>query len=513
MAEIKQKNGLAKFFARLDMLEWEGKRLRRRAMPLEPLSAKNAPTEPSSPEPSKDEQLRRDQEWEQKAQQQTQFSDETDASIPQIQFLAQVAKETKRIWNVNPFRSGWKEGAIPSPDIEEKEAMETVKKRWVEQGIWKDEWDKVATGSYQLGWKWKHEEPLELESESETDTEAESPPPPQAKFRRPKSHNKRRQIAERRAVREREREASRPYHQFLYQISKERKQIHGEFANWEIEAPDINTMAYENVKDTWTNRGIWDGRWGILPGMLWKHELHPAELNQMFIAIFVPANSQAANGRYSPVQSPNVRLSGPPSPVTSNHRQTFSIMNTSEQRPSAEVDPARLESGDTGRSPSAASSPRTTIGKRVLRSTTKQLMRPNERKPSPKDGQNQPVANISLGPIHPSKVSKVAGEKKARPRRRPNPQRVSSDGSPLPSGVDAVEAQPSPDRPNPCRRKRTQPPVLNVANDLARTACTDPSTKPGRRSARNLSTKSSAKPQGISKGQPPKTARAKARKI
>jgi hypothetical protein len=31
-------------------------------------------------------------------------------------------------------------------------------------------------------------------------------------------------------------------------------------------------MAYENVKNTWTKREIWNRRWGILPGMSWKHE-------------------------------------------------------------------------------------------------------------------------------------------------------------------------------------------------------------------------------------------------
>jgi hypothetical protein len=35
---------------------------------------------------------------------------------------------------------------------------------------------------------------------------------------------------------------------------------------------DINTRAYENVKNTWNGRGIWNKRWGILPGMLWKQE-------------------------------------------------------------------------------------------------------------------------------------------------------------------------------------------------------------------------------------------------
>jgi hypothetical protein len=69
------------------------------------------------------------------------------------------------------------ENHISIGGAEEEEAIETVKKRWVEQGIWKDKWDETAAGRYRNIGPWKLEEPLELESESETDTEAESPPP------------------------------------------------------------------------------------------------------------------------------------------------------------------------------------------------------------------------------------------------------------------------------------------------------------------------------------------------
>ena len=52
--------------------------------------------------------------------------------------------------------------------------------------------------------------------------------------------------------------AARPYHQFVYQISKERERIQEESENGEgADAADINTMAYKNVKNTW------NGRWGI----------------------------------------------------------------------------------------------------------------------------------------------------------------------------------------------------------------------------------------------------------
>lgn len=150
--------------------------------------------------------------------------DERAASLPLQQLETQRDEETRRIWNTNP-RTNWM-SKIPIGGTEEKEATEMIKKRWAEQGIWKNKWDEMAARRYVDVGRWKHEEPLELESESETDTEAESPPPafsifgvpqvrPQPKSRGPKSNDEKQRVAERRAVREREREASRPYHQFV----------------------------------------------------------------------------------------------------------------------------------------------------------------------------------------------------------------------------------------------------------------------------------------------------------
>jgi hypothetical protein len=137
-------------------------------------------------------------------------------------------------------------------------AYKNLKKLWVEQGIWNNKWGPLAYGL------WKHEEPLQPGSESDMDSEAEPPPPriffssePQPKPRRPKSDREKRWIAERRVIREREREASRPYHQFVHQISKERERIQQESENGEdANTADLDTRAYENVKKTWTRRGI-----------------------------------------------------------------------------------------------------------------------------------------------------------------------------------------------------------------------------------------------------------------
>jgi hypothetical protein len=184
------------------------------------------------------------------------------------------------------------------------------------------------------------------------------------------------------------------------------------------------------------------------------------------------------------------------------------------QGPSADIDSAGLENGDAEHSPSTSNSPRPSSGKRVLGPTTGQALRPSKTKPSHKGGQ---PASASLGPVRSSKVSKAAGKKRPRPQRGPNnPQKVSSGGLLVSSGADAAEPKPSPDRVTPRRSKRIQPPVPSVAKDPTRTAFTDPSkravrSKPERNVASNVTTKSSAKPQGISKRQPAKTIRGKAR--
>jgi hypothetical protein len=626
---------------------------------------------------------------ERRRQRRDQLGWERMASEPYHQFEHQINDEKKRIMEADLDRTR----RIPVGSDAYTIAYENVKKRWVEQGIWNSKWNQFASG------RWKHEEPLEIESESETDSEAGPSPPlfsfipkPQPKPRRPKSDDEKRRIAERRVVREREREASRPYHQFVYQISTERERIQEESRSREgADTVDINTRAYENVKNTWTKRGIWNKRWGILPGMSWKHEepledegadgpipvsetatrnaqppvsngagqapfpplfgplpqvepdhlqgprdeeplrflpdpnsffhsrnaqppadheagkapfardpplfgphlplfgprppvepnqphgsrgpkpllqrsigkyggFYDGDLREEMIAngdvpadFFtkrirpsigddrpsedgpnfadadadeepleetadgpapVPANP-LVNGSHEAGEAPAIRIFGSP-PAESNHRQASGALNSSQQGPPTDIDSAGLENGDAERSSSTSNSPPPSSGKRLLRPTTGQALLPSKRKASHKDGQ---PANASLGPVHSSKVSKAAGKRKGPQRRLNISQKVSSDGLPLSSGVDAAEPQPSPppDRVTPRRSKRIQPPVSSAAKDPAKTASTVPSKravrlKPERKVASNLTTRSSAKPQGVSKRQPAKTTRGKARK-
>jgi hypothetical protein len=63
-----------------------------------------------------------------------QLAGEREASEPHKQFAAQVEEERRRIWNADPSTSWIK--INPGDTTFEEEASETVKKRWVEQGIW-----------------------------------------------------------------------------------------------------------------------------------------------------------------------------------------------------------------------------------------------------------------------------------------------------------------------------------------------------------------------------------------
>jgi hypothetical protein len=66
-----------------------------------------------------------------------------------------------------------------------------------------------------------------------------------------------------------------------------------------------------------------------------------------------------------------------PTPAESNHRQGYRIINASQQGPSTDIDSAGLENGDAERSTPMSNSPRPSQGKRALRPTTGQALRPS----------------------------------------------------------------------------------------------------------------------------------------
>ncbi|KAM0421114.1 hypothetical protein ACHAPT_011185 [Fusarium lateritium] len=154
-------------------------------------------------------------------------------------------------------------------------AEQSVKKSWIKQGIWRNKWQLPPSQAREM-WIWKHQEPSGYDSPPAVeprgffrppepkDGEPQEPPAPQLG-----------------------RDASRPFHQFMYQVSQERHQMERSDPSFEhgVEMGykcwhhrDLNTTAYQRVKDRWIKRGIWYHRWGVLPGMSWMHELPLGEI-------------------------------------------------------------------------------------------------------------------------------------------------------------------------------------------------------------------------------------------
>ncbi|KAI4136466.1 MAG: hypothetical protein L6R39_007771, partial [Caloplaca ligustica] len=106
---------------------------------------------------------------------------------------------------------------LPVGTVFNEYTYNVVKRRWQEQGIWDDTWVYRALG------RWKHEKPSCTPSTSSSEDDSE---PARGLFGTEIARSKRRKkihlTVEQRAQREQDRRASRPIHQFLWQIHKER---------------------------------------------------------------------------------------------------------------------------------------------------------------------------------------------------------------------------------------------------------------------------------------------------
>ncbi|KAI4124705.1 MAG: hypothetical protein LQ347_005630 [Umbilicaria vellea] len=426
------------------------------------------------------------------------------ASLPYEQFHAQESEERERLWAADPETS-W-ERPIPAGGLFGKMVYEQVRKNWVNQGIWNDNWDDMAFG------QWKHEEPLELESESETDSEADFPPPAfffskpgkqaQLKPRRPKSDKEMNRIAERRVLREREREASRPYHQFVFQVSKERARSENASKSADHSSvADINTRAYEHIKNTWIKRGIWDRKWGILPGMSWKHE-EPLEqtLDDSLISETHAGNATLPWNEAG--TAPPRSIFGCPSSIISHFPEEFGIINASKQGSSACIDSSSLSNDDANNTRTSPNVPDASHDEQSpRRGTSLDTIRPHHQTP---EG-DLAVAGEAFTPFHPANVYKAAGEKQPEPQHQPHiPKKVFAYVQLFSPVVDAAERQPSPVAVTPRRSERLQRGIHDEPKESTSTASPISSKrtlqrKPKRDVSTNTTARRSAKPQGILK--------------
>ncbi|KAI0439399.1 hypothetical protein F4803DRAFT_568535 [Xylaria telfairii] len=240
------------------------------------------------------------------------------ASFPSSQFEAQVDEE----WNKAMREDEMDPRFIVLGQIKYgAQAKERVKKRWVEQGIWNENW-KEHCG---MVWRWKHEEPLEAEADLYTEPKtananlySSSPIMESSGLETGEKAEgeKIQQIERAQTIKEREREASRPLHQFFYQLTKESERMLHQLRNSENNEAipsDIHMMAAERVKNTWMERKIWDSKWGpYYPGRSWKHE-QPLE-------------------KWLEEEMSKVTYSPPPNPHESNSPFTFTDTNLREFR-------------------------------------------------------------------------------------------------------------------------------------------------------------------------------------
>ena len=215
-------------------------------------------------------------------------------SRPYNQWTSQVS-ETEEQFRDNYIAKG--ERPLNARRIR-KLAQAHVKSCWVKQGIWRKEWD-TKQGYPRPKKKWAHEDPLERGADAKSAVHLDP------KQRETELRDNLKKVI----VRKRRRDASRPFYQFIYQVSEEcewmgEKENTGEF-NF-----DMSTMAYEKVKSRWAQRGIWDRRWGALPGMQWKHE-EPAEIVERAFAAGTVPDLVGRDGNDITVL-PKYELPGPP---------------------------------------------------------------------------------------------------------------------------------------------------------------------------------------------------------
>ena len=551
------------------------------------LSHNSARSQSPNP-PNEEEQRREDWKW--------QLIKEHEASFPYTQLRAQINEENDRIIKADETRIRFLPVGMNIYELADK----NIKERWFEQGIWNEKWEKRSV------WRWKHEEPFEPESESEPNSEAEdcglfqfSRAGVKKEPRRPKSDEELRRIAERRPLREREREGSRPLNQFVYQVSKEREWIqdvinapkyfamdsndiymqtvlqalarsgwpHNELAvRTNIpDPPDINTMAYETVKKTWMKRGLWNKKWGILPGMAWKHE-QPLEemLREEMGDDPVPDQADALDGNDRRTGEAPLRSLFEPLPLAGSNDETSGMLDTSSRKQSVAVTSNAVESSDhgTGRgqthnvsrppsfaesghgpvsvslntppqelplaiafpgSPNGDASPSSVAShlqshheesREHPRSPPFRTQRRGNRELSVEDGQLSRTERNALGPNDSSKISKARGKNESNTQRRPKASTLLSHARQLSADLDHPAVPTESSSAPPRRSRRLQAAKREITADFTGITAVDPndgSSQPRLARVRLGSRPAaSAKPRGPTKRRPG-TARGRSR--
>lgn len=445
---------------------------------------------PDPPDEDEEEFRRLDDRW-------YRLKDQYHASFPSEQFDAERKEEQQRILAANkktPMMHSW---YVFADSNVIKRAKETVKKRWVEQGIWNQKWEGMNPRNDDKPYgPWKHEEPLELESELESESDTVHTVPARSLFRtpegEPQSDAELQLMADRRIIRERQREASRPFHQFMYQVSKTRERMQSEPAGPEqsewsgaqppersppLDSAVINTKAYENVKSTWTKRGIWYKKWGTLPGMSWKHEqpleeVLAEEMGADYARLQTLLRKRGGDSEVTEIPPPPTNVSGPLPRAQSPSQSLCPPSAEPSARPLFQSPPQQPVQSLA--QPPAQSQGESNSGFAPGLPNTSQAELPAS--PGPAGFQNNNTNHISPTPNSPSSSTESRPDDhmatEQRPRRAKSAPSQQRNGRDRPAAGDTALG---PDSASPRRSIRLRTPRPEAPTDQAAVASAGPS--------------------------------------
>lgn len=203
---------------------------------------------------------------------------------PAPMFYRESKRELKRLGDQHSEQREGRKQTLPWDDrlSYSHNADNNVRARWIEQGIWRNEWGPawpIGPPTMEGGictdkgprpeGSWTHElTPTSTPHTAVTST----------------SRNRRAALP---GIRSEEgsglslepeslpvdRDASRPHRQFSFQVSKEREWLEDEYKHKREEPPmDLYDIALRNMKKVWQDDGTWDSRWDNWPGQTWRHE-------------------------------------------------------------------------------------------------------------------------------------------------------------------------------------------------------------------------------------------------
>ena len=317
-----------------------------------------------------------------------------------------------------------------------------------------------------------------------------------------------------------------------YQQPRRRYQYGGRDVNEAAPIPaNINTQAYETIKQSWIDRAMWNRKWGIMPGFSWKHHdplvedspdvaspviYRPFDPNKLISDATTPSPVSVTrsdfNDRYrevdlrnparigdSPFYGTSLPIESPPGPLIAS-----SISDGAQQGRSSDTTNTSSQEGSANEGdddfPQQSGSAR-------------------ERNINSNGRQSRAMVRKSSSPGPWMKATKVSKRNKSGPRSQPrNASGVRnstvSSRAPDPNIAPSSSSTAANNIP-PRRSKRLHPQTPSVAQDSHTITSPNPpppppppatSTSRSRPKQPTVATKtkskSSAKPEGISKAKP-----------